>query len=338
MDLDDVADELYRVPPEEFIALRKDRQDEARAAGDRALAKDVGALPKPSAAAWAANVLVRAHRAEIEELVELGNLLREAQQNLAGAELKALDVQRRRLISALTQQARALAHQAGHPVSTSVAAQVEDTLRAAMSDPDAGAALLAGQLTAPMSFSGGLGTSPARPDLRLVRSPRPETADRERPARTGPKRDPAAGRPRDRQSAEERRQERERAQAEKSRLAAVRRQRELAEARQAADEATAGAEEADAAAEEQRQLVAELGNRHTALEARVAQLSDELAEAERAAAEVAARLKSAERSRKAADRQAADAAAERDRARAHADDLAEKAAGAAGDPDSGGES
>ena len=180
MDLEDVADELYRVPPEEFIALRKDRQDEARADGDRALAKDIGTLPKPSAAAWACNLLVRAHRAEIEELVELGNLLREAQQNLAGAELKALDVQRRRLVAALTQQARTLAHQEGHPVSTSVAAQVEDTLRAAMSDPEAGEALLSGRLTSPMSFSGGLGTTSARPDLRLVRSPRAEP-----PAETG---------------------------------------------------------------------------------------------------------------------------------------------------------
>lgn len=325
MDLDDVADELYRVPPEEFIARRKQRQDEARADGDRALAKDVGTLPKPSAAAWACNLLVRAHRSEIEELVELGNLLREAQQNLAGAELKALDVQRRRLIAALTQQARALAHQEGHPVSTSVAAQVEDTLRAAMSDPEAGSALLAGRLASPMSFSGGLGTASARPDLRLVRSPRPESAPRERPARagsrTGPKDDMSADRP----SADERRQERERAQAEKRRAAEERRARELAAARQAADEASAAAEDAAAAAAELRQRVAELEDQRTELDDRVARLSDELAEAERAAAEVAARLKSAERSRKAADREATEAAAERDRARAHADDLAEDA-------------
>jgi hypothetical protein len=326
VDLDDVADELYRVPPEEFTALRKDRQDEARAAGDRALAKDIGTLPKPSAAAWACNLLVRAHRSEIQELVELGNLLREAQQNLAGAELKALDVQRRRLIAALTQQARALAHQEGHPVSMSVGAQVEDTLRAAMSDPEAGEALLAGRLTAPMSFSGGLGTAAARPELRLVRSPRQKAPDGDRPARQAPKPDPPAGRPRDRQSAEERRQERERAQAEKRRIAEERRARELAEARQAADEATALAEEASAAAEELRQRVAELDDHRSELQARVAQLSDELAEAERAAAEVAARLKSAERSRKAADREAADAAAERDRAVTHAEELAENSA------------
>ena len=325
MDFDAVADELYRVPPEEFIALRKERQDEARADGDRALAKDIGALPKPSAAAWACNLLVRAHRSEIEDLVELGNLLREAQQNLAGAELKALDVQRRRLIAALTQQARSLAHQEGHPVSTSVGAQVEDTLRAAMSDAEAGEALLGGRLTSPMSFSGGLGTASGRPDLRLVRSPRQDAAPRERPARSESKAASGAAGPKDRPSAEERRQERERAQAEKLRLAEERRARELAEARQAAEEAAAAAEEATAAADELRQQVAELDERHDELQARVAALSDELAEAERAAADVAARLKSAERSRKAADREAAEAAAERDRARAHADDLADDA-------------
>jgi hypothetical protein len=325
VDFDDVADELYSLPPEEFIAVRKDRQDEARAAGDRALAKDIGTLPKPSAAAWACNLLVRAHRDEIEDLVELGNLLREAQQNLAGAELKALDVQRRRLIAALTQQARTAAHEAGHPVSTSVAAQVEDTLRAAMSDPEAGEALLTGRLTSPMSFNGGLGTASGRPDLRLVRSPRQEAPTRERPPRPAPKPDSPAAESRNRQPAEERRRERERVQAEKRRLAEERRARELAEAQQAADDATAAAEEASAAAEELRQQVAGLDERRQELQARVSELSDQLAEAERAAADVAARLKSAERSRKAADREAADAAAERDRARAHADELADAA-------------
>src|SRR3954449_1947005 len=174
VDLDEVADELYEVPPEEFIALRSTRQDEARAEGDKALAKDIGALPKPSAAAWVCNLLVRAQRQEIEGLIDLGDLLRQAQQDLAGDQLKALDTQRRRLLAALTQQARSLAYERGHPVSTSVATQVEETLRAAMADPEAGEALLTGRLTSPMSYSGGLGTTVGRPDLRLIRSPRPE--------------------------------------------------------------------------------------------------------------------------------------------------------------------
>src|SRR3954471_9213408 len=178
MELDEVADELYAVPPEEFIALRKERQDAAKADGDKALAKEIGALPKPSAAAWVSNLLVREQREEIENLVELGTLLRDAQENLAGDQLRALDVQRRQLIAALTRQARALANDAGHPVSTAVATQVEETLRAAMSDPEAGEALLSGRLTSPMSYSG-MGTTVSRPALTLVKpekrpaSPRP---------------------------------------------------------------------------------------------------------------------------------------------------------------------
>lgn len=109
-----MADELYAVPPEEFIELRKARQDEAKADGDKALAKEIGALPKPSAAAWACNLLVREQRAETEGLVELGDLLREAQENLAGEQLRALDVQRRQLLTALTRQARSLANGEGH--------------------------------------------------------------------------------------------------------------------------------------------------------------------------------------------------------------------------------
>ncbi|MBN1096482.1 hypothetical protein JKP76_10845 [Blastococcus sp. TML/C7B] len=167
MDFDEVADELYEVPPEEFVALRKERQDAAKADGDKALAKEIGALPKPSAGAWVCNLLVREQRAELEDLVELGDLLREAQENLAGDQLRALDVQRRQLVTALTRQARALASGRGHPVSTTVATQVEETLRAAMADPDAGRALLTGRLTSPMSYSG-LGTTVAKPDLRLV--------------------------------------------------------------------------------------------------------------------------------------------------------------------------
>lgn len=174
-----MADELYAVPPEEFVELRKARQDDAKADGDRALAKEIGALPKPSAAAWACNLLVREHREEIEDLVELGDLLREAQENLAGDQLRALDVQRRQLVTALTRQARGLAAAQEHPVSTSVATQIEETLRAAMADPDAGRALLTGRLTSPMSYSG-LGTTVAKPDLRLVH-PLPEA---DRPART----------------------------------------------------------------------------------------------------------------------------------------------------------
>jgi hypothetical protein len=305
VNLDEVADELYEVPPEEFIALRKVRQDQARADGDTRLAKAIGSLPKPSAAAWASNLLVRAQRAEIEGLVELGELLREAQENLAGDQLRTLSSQRAQLVSALTRQASALARERGRPISSSVADQVEETLRAAMADREAGEALLSGRLTSPMSYSG-MGTAVARPDLRLVRPPVPE-----RPAaqhRTAPARTPS------RSTADERRRVREQELEEARRAAEERRRRELAEAWRAAEDATARAEEARTAATDERRRVDELEARRATLEARVAELADELARAEGEATEVASQLKRAERRRRSAEHEAAEATAARQHA------------------------
>jgi uncharacterized coiled-coil protein SlyX len=313
VDLEDVADELYEVPPEEFIALRTARQDEARAGGDKVLAKAIGALPKPSTAAWVSNLLVRAQRPEIEGLVELGGLLREAQENLAGEQMRALSSQRSQLVSALTRQASALARERGRRISTAVADQVEDTLRAAMADPEAGEALLTGRLTSPMAYTG-MGTTVSRPDLRLVRPSAPERTPSPRPSR------PADSQQRSSAAARKRAREREREDAR--RAAEERRRRELGEARRVAEEAAALAEEAQAAAEDERQRIDELEARRASLEARVAELADQLAHAEGEVTEVAAQLKWAERRRKSAEHEAAEAVVARERARARMEELA----------------
>jgi uncharacterized coiled-coil protein SlyX len=312
VDLDEVADELYAVPPEEFIALRTAREDEARAGGDKVLAKAIGALPKPSTAAWVSNLLVRARRPEIEGLVELGGLLREAQENLAGDQMRALSSQRSQLVSALTRQASALARERGRRISSAIADQVEETLRAAMADPEAGEALLTGRLTSPMSYSG-LGTTVSRPDLRLVRPAAGERTPTPRPSR------PAATP--QRPSADERKRAREREREEARRAAEEQRRRDLEEARRTADEAAALAEEAQAAAEDERQRIDELEARRVDLESRVAELSDQLAHAEGEVTEVTAQLKRAERRRKSAEHEAAEAVVARERARARVEEL-----------------
>ncbi len=317
MDFDEVADELYEVPPEEFVALRKERQDAVKADGDRALAKEIGALPKPSAGAWVCNLLVREQRTELEGLVELGDLLREAQENLAGDQLRALDVQRRQLVTALTRQARKLAGDRGHPISTAVATQVEETLRAAMSDPDAGRALLTGRLTSPMNYSG-LGTTVSKPDLRLVR-PVPKT---ERAAATPKKATPTRVAP-EKPAGESAADRRAREQEERRRAAEEKRQREVAAARVGLEAATASADDAAVTLEEHRAQVDELGARRSELQARVDELADQLAEAERAAADAASALKREERRRATAQREADEAAEARDRAAAHLAALAE---------------
>jgi outer membrane murein-binding lipoprotein Lpp len=313
VELDEVADELYGVPPEDFVATRRQREEEARAQGDRVLAKSIAGLPKPSLAAWACNVLVREHREEIEQLVELGGLLREAQESLAGDQLRALSVQRNQLVAALSRQVVALTRQLGHPVSSGVAGQVEETLRAAMADPEAGEAVLSGRLTSPLSYSG-LGTG-RRPDLRVVPPPA------ERPAARAPSRRPTERRG---SAAERRRQEQEEAarrEEEARRAAEERRRRELAEAQQAADEATAAAEEAAAAVEAEQAEVDRLDARAEELQARVDELAAELEAAREECTAVGTRLTRAQRRRQTAARRAADAAGARDSALARLDEL-----------------
>jgi hypothetical protein len=300
VDLDDVADELYGLTPEEFMPTRTVREQEARADGNRDLAAGIKALGKPSTAAWVCNVLVRHHRPEIENLVELGGLLRDAQQNLEGDQLRALDVQRRQLVNALTRQARALANRLGHPVSTAVGTQVEETLRAAMADPEAGDALLEGRLTTALSYSG-MGTV-ERPSLRVV-PPREKSP----PAKAPSARSAA--------SAEARREEARRAAEE-------RRRREIDDARRALEEATAAAEEAAEAAEEERRAAAELAARHDSLVDRVEELTLELSRVRDEATRVGSERSRAERRREAAEHRHTDAARARDRAQSLLDRLA----------------
>ena len=62
MDLEQAADELYAVSPDDFIAQRTALVGEARAANDRALAKEIGQLRRPTRSAWLVNILARAER------------------------------------------------------------------------------------------------------------------------------------------------------------------------------------------------------------------------------------------------------------------------------------
>lgn len=306
MDLDDVGDELYALPPDEFIPARKAREDEAKADGDKALAKEIAALPKPSTAAWVCNLLVREAHDEIAGLVDLGTLVREAQESLAGDQVRALDVQRRQVIAALTRQARSLAYQRGHPVSTAVATQVEETLRAAMADPEAGEALLSGRLTSPMSYSG-MGLGEQRPHLRVVPPPKaekPAPSPRRTPDRSG--------------SAEDRRRRKE----EEARQAAEeKRLRELTEARRAADDAEAAAEEAAEAAEAERAKADELSAREDELSSRIEFLTRELARLREECSTVGTDLARVERRRKAADHRRREAEAALEHARARVEEL-----------------
>lgn len=150
-DLVEVAAGLYGVPPAEFTAARTAAVRDARADGDRDLARAVGALRKPSSAAAAVNLLVRERAEDLGALLDLGVRIREAQAALAGADLRALHAEQQQAVGGAADAALDLL---GGGAGGAVRGQVEATLRAAMGDPDAAAAVATGLLVRDLFSSG----------------------------------------------------------------------------------------------------------------------------------------------------------------------------------------
>jgi hypothetical protein len=153
-DLRAIAHELYGLRPEEFTAARTEAESRAKAAGDKKLAKAVKGLRRPAVAAWAVNLLVRERAELVEQVVGLGDALRQAQSLLQGDALRELAKQRRQLVAAVTTEVRKLAKGEGQKLSDAATRQVEDTLQAAMTDRTAADAVLSGLLAQPLTSTG----------------------------------------------------------------------------------------------------------------------------------------------------------------------------------------
>ncbi len=196
--LDDAVDELYLLAPEDFVGRRDDLAKQARSGGDRKLAAAVRRLKRPTTSAWALNLLSREEPDLVGQLLELGEALRQAQSGLDGAAVRELDKQRRAVVGAMARRAGALAADRGHRLDAELSRQVEQSLGAALSDPDAGTAVTSGQLTRPVSVVGfGVEVDPdavAVPALVLVgaRRRRDAAAGRRSGRTTGPATDDTA--------------------------------------------------------------------------------------------------------------------------------------------------
>ncbi|GAA0902800.1 hypothetical protein [Virgisporangium aurantiacum] len=167
MTLDEVAAELYALPPEEFTAARGEAVAAARKSGDRELAGRIGGLRRPTVGAWLVNLLAHQRPDLVGELLALGEQMRSAQRNLRGDELRELSTQRRAMVSALARESRALAVAAGRGVRAVLPlGEVENTLTAALADPEVAEEVRLGRLVKPIEYAG-FGEQP-RPQLRLV--------------------------------------------------------------------------------------------------------------------------------------------------------------------------
>ncbi|MCO4237427.1 hypothetical protein NG702_08325 [Pseudarthrobacter sp. MDT3-28] len=148
-----IAFELYALPFEEFVAARTAAAKAAAGSG-KDLPAAVKALPKPSAAAWAVNMLAIHEPGVLAQLSELGQRMRSAQTSLDAAALRELARERRTLLATAVETARAVAERQGRSISATIAADVERTLQAMTADEGATAAVQSGLLVQVLSTDG----------------------------------------------------------------------------------------------------------------------------------------------------------------------------------------
>ncbi|MET7382955.1 hypothetical protein ABZT08_29850 [Streptomyces sp. NPDC005526] len=238
MDLDSVAEELYTLHPTQFVEARTARVDEALAAERAVLAAQIAALRRPTLSAWASNLLVHSEPEQVARLLRLGDDLRHAYQKLAHPQLRRLSQQQRTLVGALSQQARTLAAEAGHPIGEAAQRKVEQTLHAALADPAAAEKWASGRLVKalvpPVGFTAA---------ARTAREHRHTAAGR-KPAQTQREAEPAE------QRARQSEEEHDQAQAEVERAEAALRELE--------ERATELAQQLHATVELRRQMRDEL--------------------------------------------------------------------------------
>lgn len=256
-----MAGRLYALPPPEFTAAREAEARAAKDAGDVRLAREIARLRKPTVSAWAVNKAAREHPGDLGELLELGEELRRAwQEQDAGA---LAELTRRR--GAVSGRVGRLVRE-GAGLSPAAAAEVDQTLDAAVVDAEAAAQVRAGRLVKPLSYSG-FAPTPAPPTPARAKAARPAggaagggepTASRRRAGT-----EEEAAKARARQQAEERRA----------------RQRQ----------------EAEAAHREWQAALAEAVREHEERAGKVARLERKLAKARRLLAESEQRLEVARR-------------------------------------------
>ena len=154
MDLLGVAVELYALAPSEFIAARNVRAKEIQASGDRSLATQVRQLPKTSASVWALNQFAHREPQALSDFAELGTELRTAQQRADREQLDRLLQERKTILRQAIMAAQIDAARAGVRLSPTAVTEVEQSLRAALADSLAQAALFSGRLVRPIQSDG----------------------------------------------------------------------------------------------------------------------------------------------------------------------------------------
>jgi hypothetical protein len=229
---DEIADELYGAPFDEFIARRGAAVKELRKEKRREEADAVKALRKPALSAWTINQLARQARDDVDQLLAAGAALRQAK---AGDTLRDATRDERGAVDRLVEQGTALLREAGHTVTDKTAGELRDTLHAAALDDEVRDLLDRGRLVEPRQAIG-LGAFEGAGPLPSPKRQRQRQRQRARDEK--PRKDEAAERRKRIQAAGKALSEAE-AVLEERQAEVERAERQLARAREAAAQARA---------------------------------------------------------------------------------------------------
>ncbi len=290
MSADDVVleaiEELYSVDPDDFMQRRTALAAQARSSdndNDKAAAKDIAELRKPTRSAYALNLLVRSDPEAAPRLAELGDALRAAQEALDGARMRELSTLRRGLIEELADQAFQVTGQ--RSPAPGLREEVVSTLNAAVADQSVVEQLRSGTLLRPARWDGFGFASP--PELSVVRpSSARQRAEPSTAAKAGkagkaakPTRPGTASKPTEAQMRAAQAAARAQAKAE-AKAEEQRRRQVLAEATRAVKEADSALAKAVRAEEEQQTRVRHLHEQLTDSRRRLDEIRIDLRRAE----------------------------------------------------------
>ncbi|MEV1290971.1 hypothetical protein [Pseudonocardia sp. NPDC049635] len=294
------AARLYRVPPEDFVAARDELVAEARAAGDRAAAREIAAFKRPTRAAWLTNLLAAEAPDEVAGLLDLAGPLAAAQQSLDGAALRRVSAQRSKLLGSLSRRAAQLGRAAGRRIEPALERAVRVVLESALADDGLAARVRSGRVVRVERHSGfGPLAASSEPEQETPGAPaasQPPPPARTRSDQLSRKRSTVQHRERERDTARsrERSRERERARQEKA----------LADAEEHLERARLAAHDAARERDDTRERAAAAVERRADAHRRVDELRAELDRARSAAAAADRAARSAERAADEAARRA----------------------------------
>jgi hypothetical protein len=136
------SSDLYGLPLDRFVPERSALAKALRGEGRKEEAAGVGALRKPSVAAWTVNQLVRTQRAAVTSLFDAGDALGRAQSELLAGRgdahaLREAAQRERQAVDDLAEVARGLLSSQGQEPTQATLDRVSETLHAAALDEKA---------------------------------------------------------------------------------------------------------------------------------------------------------------------------------------------------------